>query len=351
MPTSPQALLALPDGPALRRLRATFMLMGVVPDRIEPEALPQALKARPDAPAFVGLAAAGPGATRGVPDLATLARALPDVGLRGRVWPLRVEGPLPSRAEHAWARALGFAGGDGTLDDLDAAPAWAAQGWARPLPQAAGVATVAAGDLDPQAAALATLRRFEQETAAARTAALPWPPGLALLQTLDLADRRWRLHTYPECFVGREAVETWMARGRLSRPAALALGQALHRLGVVRHVLDEHPFEDAELFYVVDDPAAPSHPPLDRMLRTLMGPGGVPVADRSHLGRSYPRCWVARDAVSWLVHHQGLTRAQATRCLRRLQHAGALEHVLQAHRVLDAELFFRFTDRAPALLP
>jgi potassium efflux system protein len=64
-----------------------------------------------------------------------------------------------------------------------------------------------------------------------------------------LADRRWRLGTYPSCFVGREAVD-WMVRNEaLGRREAVEAGRGLVRRGLVRHVLDEHGFEDAHLFY------------------------------------------------------------------------------------------------------
>ena len=64
-----------------------------------------------------------------------------------------------------------------------------------------------------------------------------------------ISDRRHRLTTYPRCFVGREAVD-WIARNEgLSRADAIEAGRKLVLRGLVRHVLDEHGFEDAVLFY------------------------------------------------------------------------------------------------------
>jgi potassium efflux system protein len=69
------------------------------------------------------------------------------------------------------------------------------------------------------------------------------PDGVAIV------DRRHLLTTYPKCFVGREAVD-WMTRAAgLTRKEAVALGQLLNDRGIIRHVLDEHGFEDGRLFY------------------------------------------------------------------------------------------------------
>ena len=66
---------------------------------------------------------------------------------------------------------------------------------------------------------------------------------------VPIADRRHRLATYARCFVGSEAVD-WMARNEgLSRADATQAGRKLVLRGNVRHVLGEHDFEDARLFY------------------------------------------------------------------------------------------------------
>ncbi len=58
-----------------------------------------------------------------------------------------------------------------------------------------------------------------------------------------------RLIRYPNCFDGRDAV-TWLAKTRaISRPNATAIGRRLLRRNLIRHVLDEHDFEDRRLFY------------------------------------------------------------------------------------------------------
>jgi hypothetical protein len=70
-----------------------------------------------------------------------------------------------------------------------------------------------------------------------------------------IRDRRHLFSVHPACFVGREAVD-WLAdREGLSRDEAVTLGAVLVERGLVRHVLDEHGFEDAHLFYRFEDPS------------------------------------------------------------------------------------------------
>jgi len=63
------------------------------------------------------------------------------------------------------------------------------------------------------------------------------------------AERRHGLHSYPDCFVGREASD-WLAReiGGAREDAVLA-GEALRGLGVFHHVVKEQPFRDGHFFY------------------------------------------------------------------------------------------------------
>jgi potassium-dependent mechanosensitive channel len=63
------------------------------------------------------------------------------------------------------------------------------------------------------------------------------------------SDRRYWLRVYRDCFVGREAVDWMTMELDLSRDEATDLGQLLVEKGLVHHVLDEHGFEDGNLFY------------------------------------------------------------------------------------------------------
>jgi small-conductance mechanosensitive channel len=66
---------------------------------------------------------------------------------------------------------------------------------------------------------------------------------------VPIRDRRHLLGLHRRCFVGSEAV-TWLVENEdLTRDEAVRAGRRLVEAGLVRHVLDEHGFEDAWLFY------------------------------------------------------------------------------------------------------
>ncbi len=70
---------------------------------------------------------------------------------------------------------------------------------------------------------------------------------------------------------------------------------------------------------------------------------GVPVKDRRYLFRTFRECFVAREAVQWLVAHGHAADAPAAVALGvALQRRGLLEHVTRDHVFKDENLFFRF---------
>jgi hypothetical protein len=81
---------------------------------------------------------------------------------------------------------------------------------------------------------------------------------------------------------------------------------------------------------------------IDAFLDRLRGPGGVPIADRRHLLRVHPRCFVGRDAVEWMVRSGEVTRAEAVAFGRLLVERGVIHHVLDEHDFEDGNLFYRF---------
>lgn len=89
---------------------------------------------------------------------------------------------------------------------------------------------------------VATQGRFDAIPLDAATASLRGAEGL-------IADRAWRGVNFLQCMVGSEAVDVLAAQFRLTRAEATVLGQSLLDLGLLRHVADEHPFVDANLFY------------------------------------------------------------------------------------------------------
>jgi Domain found in Dishevelled, Egl-10, and Pleckstrin (DEP) len=66
---------------------------------------------------------------------------------------------------------------------------------------------------------------------------------------VKIKDRRYRLRTYSQCFVGSEAVDWMRDRFRISRAEALQLGQRLMDAKHIHHVVDGHEFKDGYFFY------------------------------------------------------------------------------------------------------
>lgn len=69
------------------------------------------------------------------------------------------------------------------------------------------------------------------------------PGGVAI------ADRRHLLSVHPRCGVGSEIVDWLVGAEGITRSEAVGVGQRMLEQGLLRHVLDEHAFEDAYLFY------------------------------------------------------------------------------------------------------
>jgi hypothetical protein len=62
--------------------------------------------------------------------------------------------------------------------------------------------------------------------------------------------RVYRLKTYPNCFLGDEAVQWLVSSGQATNPMeALAIGNAMIRAGFMQHVTGEHAFKDKPYFY------------------------------------------------------------------------------------------------------
>jgi potassium efflux system protein len=97
-----------------------------------------------------------------------------------------------------------------------------------------------------------------------------------------------------------------------------------------------------------DPTAALDDAALDALVGRMRAPGGVAVADRRHLLAVYPQCFVGREAVDWIVEHEGLTRDEAVTLGQRLVERGGVRHVLDEHPFRDGNFFYRFGARADA---
>jgi len=152
--------------------------------------------------------------------------------------------PFPQRDLHLRSEAIeGLAAAVARREyglELGAGAGALHAGASRSTPGAAAADDAAwLGAFDAQRSAEA----WSEEELAALVKRMSGPGGV------PIADRRHLLTVYRQCFVGREAVD-WLVRGEgLTRGEAVAVGRLLVARGRVRHVLEEHGFEDGGLFY------------------------------------------------------------------------------------------------------
>jgi hypothetical protein len=191
-------------------------------------------------------------------------------------------------------------------------------------------------------------------------------------------DRKWRLKTYRNCFVGSEAVDMLISSGHAkTREEAVLLGRRLGQVeGLFEHVCADHPFIDGYLFYqfnkqsreqgsfataVSRTPEGSDHDSVSEeisaecqkvadtaanaIIQTLWT---VPVKDRRYRLKSYPQCFVGSDAVSLLVSSgHAASREEAVLIGRVLCHRYNLfHHVQQEHLLEDKYLFYRFSAKS-----
>ena len=341
----PCAWIDLPAVADRSALRAALMAMRVPPEPLpaDPRAridLLRELHARPATIAFVDIAEGGTPIA-----LLELDRALPRDDSRGRIFLTRLGGGHVSEADRRWVRSLGFA---------DLVPEFAAEnpeGLLRETLDAVagklGLATLAPVDLARYCKAMNDRRDALSPRAIIRAlSGLDAEACAALLhQSLPIQDRSYRMLSYARCFVGTEAVGWIAARWRRSRTEAVALGQALCALGLLAHVVQEHPFLDEPLFYRLACADGGHELDLGRVFEGLHSAGGVPVAARAYRATTYGDCWIGSEAVSWVVARHAVTRLDAWLALHRLMQFKLFEHVTRARPFIDGHFFYRFAAR------
>jgi len=82
-----------------------------------------------------------------------------------------------------------------------------------------------------------------------------------------------------------------------------------------------------------------------RLFEAMQGATGVAVGERAWHGKSYRECFVASEAVDWLVGRFGLRREAALRACTFLWRTGRIHHVVRESAFEDDLLFFRFSGR------
>jgi Domain found in Dishevelled, Egl-10, and Pleckstrin (DEP) len=344
--------LDLPSGGGADTLRAALMAMGLIPQPLPLDPAPrrQAL-ATLTAGALAFLDVSDP-ALHGARPLSALVKALPDPSVAGRIMLSRTQGGHVSPQDRAWVRGLGFADllpdwlGGPDRAGLREVVAWVARATGLDEPASQEWLTytrVLAGAARDQGAARAIVWGLTGESPEACVA--------RLADSLDITDRRWRLQDYPRCFIGGQAVEHLMHSLRRPREEVLALGQALGDLGLLVHVMQEHPFLDQDLFYRLAWSDALDRVDAGDLWQTAEE--GLPrlTNTRSHHGREYADCFVGEEAVALVADRHGLHRVDAWLALHRITQWGWIEHVTRARPFIDGHFFYRWRrtrDRAGA---
>jgi len=167
---------------------------------------------------------------------------------------------------------------------------------------------------------------------------------------IEVGDRMHALMRYPQCFVGTDAVEWLAAHLQVSRRSAVRMGQRLVALGHVRHVVDEHDFQDGHYFYCFTEGATSIPPSADGMnlpelshvLRAMRSSGGVAVRTRLRALVRYEDCFSGKDACAWLSAHFKVSNSIAVWLGRELMKSGGLRHVFDDRPFAENDELYRF---------
>lgn len=192
---------------------------------------------------------------------------------------------------------------------------------------------------------------------------------------MEVGTHRFHGRPYPDTFVGTDAVDFLVASGwACTREGAVAVGRAVAKqFDLFEHVTKEHVFQDDYYFYrfIPGDKrkgmyetsndtfssadtailAASSKVLRRNKKKTLEEIAidfeqSIKVEDRRFHLKTYKQCFIARDAVSFLVG--GLyvaSRTDAVQLGQRLEkELDLFEHVTKQHTFEDDYLFFRFKE-------
>ena len=210
-------------------------------------------------------------------------------------------------------------------------------------PTASLHASLALPDAAPPVRATTTVASEEGADASAALHAL-WQ-RMGSTGGVDVRDRLHLLRAYPRCFVGRQALDWIVRQHGVSRGEALRQARALLALGLVRHVLDEHDFEDAELFYCLSPgtsaqvfQAAPEAAEVKRALHSAVG---FPWRDHCRGLLRHRQCATGRVLVTWIAHQFQAPRATAAQWAAQMMRQGALRHVFDDQPFRDDSTLYR----------
>ena len=81
---------------------------------------------------------------------------------------------------------------------------------------------------------------------------------------------------------------------------------------------------------------------LKELVAAMRNVGGVQIKDRQYHLKTYARCFVGSEAVSWLSNYAKIPKSEAIRLGQRLMDEKWIHHVADEHSFKDEMLFYRF---------
>ncbi len=336
------AIICMPKGEARDAVRAALAAMNVepqdiLPSRAELAKLVKTLHNHTNAVAIIDLA----GVRHAAANILALAALLPDPSARQRIALTRGHcGLWPT--DRTWTQELGFADLYAQLDSISLlAESSGLLDW---VARITGVAPAQHSVLKRQFDAMQIKPDYSSQRGRIRLATGLTAEELcaALLVHVNAKDRTYNFKLYPNCFLGKEAVDWMTGEYAVTRDGAVRLGAALQELGMLHHAAHEQMFEDEPFFYRTELSATTQRMSPGATLSLLKSKSGVIVRDRSYHGITYPACFVGSHAVDWLHAKLKLSRLDAEIMLNRLYGFDLIEHVTREHPVQDGMYFYRF---------
>ncbi len=157
-------------------------------------------------------------------------------------------------------------------------------------------------------------------------------------QGIAITNRRYRLTTYPEVFLAREAAQWMQRRFNYSSDDALLAGRAMQEAGLIYHVVREQQFAEEDFFFRVA--TYPSGFSWINFLNNFFAKDGPARKDRTYHAKTYPRCLQGQEMVDWM-RAQNFSDNEAMTIGQRMIDLNIIHHVADEQPFRAANLFFR----------
>eukprot|EP00009_Paramoeba_aestuarina_P010104 CAMPEP_0201526494 /NCGR_PEP_ID=MMETSP0161_2-20130828/31983_1 /ASSEMBLY_ACC=CAM_ASM_000251 /TAXON_ID=180227 /ORGANISM="Neoparamoeba aestuarina, Strain SoJaBio B1-5/56/2" /LENGTH=729 /DNA_ID=CAMNT_0047926913 /DNA_START=101 /DNA_END=2290 /DNA_ORIENTATION=+ len=189
---------------------------------------------------------------------------------------------------------------------------------------------------------------------------------------VEVKDRKFRLKTYKNCFVGQMAIE-WLCKFLgVTKEEALGIGMQMYERNYIVHVVEKDKgFLNDYLFYNFTNTAetvykasevyaAEMKVQKERLARSpetflidmMDSRKGIDIRDRKYMLKWYKRCFVGEEAVQWFRRYFRLSNSDEDTQIaiskgQQLKEAGYIIHTVDAEKpFLDGYFFYLFTPSA-----